>query len=959
MNKRIISWFLVVILLTAFLPQGMASAAEAVKEFGNYIPGAHIVRSAAVVSVMLTGSRRDTSDPDAWKNEIRVFSFDPERGVFENGEGRGPGDETQWGRWLEDGYGYTVQLNKPGKYLLSGVPYYVLDPAEERQASLLNELDEMLYKYESSSQVSTGTALYKWLQKRVKPKLPADPPDLAEICRDPLNALLTGYISQEAYPSLLQLIMSLGRIRTVLVDGKYTVKGTETDWVWAYCELDEKWLCADPALDAGKAARFGMEESAIQKDHVLSESAERFVHDYIRSAYIDVLLRNDQELEPRLRLGNNNEGYYTFIDFIDGPLYSLGPSGDVSVRIYRNFTDTSLNGMSSSQLKEEILRNLIYQRLDWDPTYQTFRNPRAIDQKEYDRSRTITAKDVTVVEYDKELSRLVLRFNTPGLYKFICEGDFFCVLDPNDETQVRIAQMLDEAKDSLYGETDRETAKKIQDWEASKLKYDREAYRLINKFVWGNDDFSDGEEYTKEIGEQTDASQDAFSALATGLSVCGGYSNLYALLLKNAGIPAFQVSGYLRSRGMGHAWNIVRIDGKWLYADPTWDDKGSSSSTKYFLCTHEQYAKHHEEFGGEDSFIKELFETTVYHAMYHRFDTRYAVKVDLPDFLRALPGDVSGYDFPKYDPPFIKFSKWVIDDDHIEYGFGTTRVALATCKRNMRGESYETYDDDMLDFHSNVENWRYYKGMIFEMRVQDYPKKQRPTKKPSVSQEYVWARTVLEEARLGYTVPLKKGEIPGYTETSSRTWIYDQDMNKTGMSWNLEKDGNELTVTVSFNAEGKTDRVSVLLTPPSGGNGIGWETDRNGHVSFLRLDDGNDTWLLQEMNDIWLRNQQESFRRALLRKYPSLSDAEPLEEGIHLYRFSKDHLVTVEEYLYYNRPNLFGGKVFATRDELFYWDEDGHLQLNTNVRDLNGDPFSVQMGRNMDLSMCTRLLITD
>ena len=68
---------------------------------------------------------------------------------------------------------------------------------------------------------------------------------------------------------------------------------------------------------------------------------------------------------------------------------------------------------------------------------------------------------------------------------------------------------------------------------------------------------------------------------------------------------------------------------------------------------------------------------------------------------------------------------------------------------------------------------------------------------------------------------------------------------------------------------------------------------------------------------------------------------------------------TVEEYLYYNRPNLFGGKVFATRDELFYWDEDGHLQLNTNVRDLNGDPFSIQMGRNMDLSMCTRLLITD
>ncbi len=959
MKKRMISWFLFVLLLAACLPAGPAAAVETVKEYGNYIPGAHIVRSAAVVSVMLTGARRDTSDPEAWKKEIRVFSFDSERGVFETGEGRGPGEETMWIRWLEDGYGYTVQLNKPGKYLLSGVPYYVLDPAEERQAALLNELDEMLYKNETSSQSATGTALYKWLQKRVKPKLPADPQDLPEICRDPVNALLTGYISPEAYPPLLQLVMSLARIRTVLVDGKYTVKGAETDWAWAYCELDEKWLCADPMQDAGKSSRFALDESAMQKDHVLSEAAERFVHDFIRSAYIDVLLRDDLELEPRLRLANNNEGYFTYIDFIEGPLYSLGPSGDVTVRIFRNFNDTTLNGMSSEQLKSYILGSVLYQRLDWNPTYQYFKDPLPKNEKEYNRSRTITATDVTVVDFDRDLNRIVLRFNKPGLYKFICEGDYFCVLDPKDETQVRVAQLLDEARETLYGETERDTAKKIQDWEAAHLKYDREAYRLINKFVYGNDDFTDDEEYTDETGMQTDASQDAFSALATGLSVCGGYSNLYTLLLKNAGIPAFQVGGYFRKRNMGHAWNIVRIDGKWLYADPTWDDKGNTSSTQYFLNTHEQYAKHHDEFGGKDSFIKELFETTVYHAMYHRFDTRYAVKVDLPDFLRALPGDVSKYDFPKNNPPFIRFSKLVIDDDHIEYGFGTAKVALATCKRNMRGESWETFDDDVTTTYPSREEWRYFKGMIYEMRVQDYPHSDRPIKKPSVCQEYVWARTVLEEARLSYTVPLKKGEIPGYTETSSRTWIYDQDMNRIGMSWNLEKDGNKLTVAVSFNTEGKTDRVSVLLTPPSGGNGIGWETDRDGHVSFLRVDDGNDTYLLQEMNDIWLRNQQESFRRALLRKYPSLSDAESLEEGIHLYRFSKDNLITVEEYLYFNRPNLFGGQVFATRDELFYWDEDGHLQLNTHVRDLNGEPFSVKMGRNMDLSMCTRLLITD
>ena len=77
-----------------------------------------------------------------------------------------------------------------------------------------------------------------------------------------------------------------------------------------------------------------------------------------------------------------------------------------------------------------------------------------------------------------------------------------------------------------------------------------------------------------------------------------------------------------------------------------------------------------------------------------------------------------------------------------------------------------------------------------------------------------------------YTVPMKRNEIRGYSEKSNRTFTYDPDMNKKAMSWELEKDGSVLTVTAQFDESGKTDRVRVLLTPPTGGNGIGWETDR-------------------------------------------------------------------------------------------------------------------------------------
>ena len=52
---------------------------------------------------------------------------------------------------------------------------------------------------------------------------------------------------------------------------------------------------------------------------------------------------------------------------------------------------------------------------------------------------------------------------------------------------------------------------------------------------------------------------------------------------------------------------------------------------------------------------------------------------------------------------------------------------------------------ERLDLYAGVRPVKFFKGMIFEMKVQDYPGNTRPDKKPSIRQEYVWARTVLEE----------------------------------------------------------------------------------------------------------------------------------------------------------------------------------------------------------------------
>lgn len=58
----------------------------------------------------------------------------------------------------------------------------------------------------------------------------------------------------------------------------------------------------------------------------------------------------------------------------------------------------------------------------------------------------------------------------------------------------------------------------------------------------------------------------AESVLVRGYSVCDGYSRALQVLLDAMGIQS------TRATGGNHAWNVVKMDGKWYHVDPTWDD---------------------------------------------------------------------------------------------------------------------------------------------------------------------------------------------------------------------------------------------------------------------------------------------------------------------------------------------------------------------------------------------------
>lgn len=103
-----------------------------------------------------------------------------------------------------------------------------------------------------------------------------------------------------------------------------------------------------------------------------------------------------------------------------------------------------------------------------------------------------------------------------------------------------------------------------------------------------------------EYGLSSKHNQNIVSVLVDKISVCAGYSKTMQYLLNKVGIECLWIEG--TSDGMGHAWNIVKIGGKYYNLDVTWDDPIMSKSMDYyenfisyefFLVTDAQLSKTH------------------------------------------------------------------------------------------------------------------------------------------------------------------------------------------------------------------------------------------------------------------------------------------------------------------------------------------------------------------------------
>lgn len=127
------------------------------------------------------------------------------------------------------------------------------------------------------------------------------------------------------------------------------------------------------------------------------------------------------------------------------------------------------------------------------------------------------------------------------------------------------------------GMSTRQKVKAVHDWLIKNVKYDY---------------------YNYLRGTVPRVSHMAKGALLRGIAVCDGYSEAFQKIMKELGIPCKVIIG--EAQGGGHAWNKVKVGGKWRYVDVTFDDpvvNGQNTNTKpyymYFLKTAGQMRKDH------------------------------------------------------------------------------------------------------------------------------------------------------------------------------------------------------------------------------------------------------------------------------------------------------------------------------------------------------------------------------
>ena len=201
--------------------------------------------------------------------------------------------------------------------------------------------------------------------------------------------------------------------------------------------------------------------------------------------------------------------------------------------------------------------------------------------------------------------------------------------------------------------------------------------------------------YSKKLG--THIPHDIEGGILEKQCVCEGYALAYKYYMNRLGIPCKVVSG--AAGGESHAWNQIRIDGKWYMVDATWDDPNDSDHTvkhQFFLKSEHDFPRH--------DWVKDNFERCT--------DTAYD-DAAWAQMSRSMAGHQGSLIVPGYfiGDDGLKTGIWKVDAKNLAAP-GTLAIELNDQWELREGQSgiglaEVSYYDGMLYYSTPKAVWRW------------------------------------------------------------------------------------------------------------------------------------------------------------------------------------------------------------------------------------------------------------
>lgn len=301
---------------------------------------------------------------------------------------------------------------------------------------------------------------------------------------------------------------------------------------------------------------------------------------------------------------NNEKVELDYASNSDGKIISISPRKPYeNGKSYTLVIGGNLEAKDGEKIKQPIKFNFKIQPLqnapeeqegtisNYDEYYDTVKN----SISNYDSSITLLIKNYNKSIYNLEVINEILleNPNLRGAYESAA-----ATVEYSDPVKIIIKFKYIDSRENLINKEKvvKEKVAEIVDKLVKPEMKDYEKELVLHDYLVNN------ATYDKRLysGNMPEDSYTAYGVLINGTGVCQGYAEAMNRLLLASGIESIVAVGETkdRTKWIGHAWNIVNLDGEYYHLDSTWDDPVTSDGSNklvhsYFNVTDEQISRDH------------------------------------------------------------------------------------------------------------------------------------------------------------------------------------------------------------------------------------------------------------------------------------------------------------------------------------------------------------------------------